>query len=210
MQLTPFAVITLIWGLPHSNPRANLSLPLRILPLGDSITWGWQPTAQENGTNGYRAQLLHDLVYAYYKSVDFVGTQHSGLMVDNDNEGHPGFTINQIREAMKEGLEMRPNVVLLHAGTNDLHHPETEKEKWRDAPKRLGRLLDAVLKLCPDAVVLVAQIIQAEKTQTRANIQFFNSAVLKVVEKRVKKGFKVVVVDQSVIMPNELVDGLHP
>ena len=181
-----------------------------ILPLGDWITWGWQPSAQENGTNGYRAQLLHDLIYAHYKSVDFVGTQHSGLMVDNDNEGHPGFTISQIQGAMKAGLEMRPNVVLVHAGTNDLHHEESEKERWRDAPRRLGRMLDGVLKVCPDAVVLVAKIIQAEKTQTRANIQIFNGAVPKVVEKRVKKGFKVAVVDQSVIMPNELVDGLHP
>jgi hypothetical protein len=110
---------------------------------------------------------------------------------------------------MKEGLEMRPNVVLVHAGTNDLHHEEKE-ERWRDAPRRLGRLLDNVLKICPDAVVLVAKIIQAEKTQTRANIHIFNAAVPKVVEKRAKKGFKIAVVDQSVIEPNELVDGLHP
>jgi hypothetical protein len=130
-------------------------------------------------------------------------------MFDNDNEGHLGFTIRQIRAVMKEGLEMRPNVVLVHVGTNELHHEEKE-ERWRDAPKRLGALLDDVLKTCPDAVVLVAKIIQAEKTQTRANIQFFNAAVPKVVEMKAKKGFKIAVVDQSVIMPNELVDGLHP
>jgi lysophospholipase L1-like esterase len=130
-------------------------------------------------------------------------------MSDNGNEGHPGFTISQIRGAMEEGLEMRPNVVLVHAGTNDLHHEEKE-ERWRDAPRRLGKLLDHVLKICPDAVVLVAKIIQAEKTQTRANIQIFNAAVPKVVEKRAMKGFKIAVVDQSVIEPNELVDGLHP
>ncbi|KAF1834541.1 SGNH hydrolase [Decorospora gaudefroyi] len=205
--------LSLIWGLKPRKaprPRPNLSLPLRILPLGDAITWGWQPANLENGTNGYRAPLLHELVYAHYRSVNLVGTQHSGLMPNNDNEGHPGFTLSQIMGAMKAGLEMRPNVVLLHAGTTDLSRPETAEERWRDAPKRLGSLLDHVLETCPDAVILVAKIIQAQKTQTRANVNIFNNAIPRLVEERVEKGFKLVVVDQSVVGPEELVDGLHP
>jgi len=53
---------------------------------------------------------------------------------------------------------MRPNVVLLHIGTNDMARPETPEEKWVDAPKRLAALLDDVLNVCPDAAVLVAKI----------------------------------------------------
>jgi hypothetical protein len=131
-------------------------------------------------------------------------------MYNNDNEGHPGLTISQLQGAMRRGLQMRPNIVLLHIGTNDLAHPESMEEKWIDAPKRLAKLLDDVLAVCPDAVVLVAKIIQAENTQTRANIKTFNNEVQTVVEERVKPGFKVVVVDHSVVGPNELVDGLHP
>lgn len=204
------AVIPLIFGLPRKTPRANLHIPLRILPLGDSITWGWQPTSQENGTDGYRAELLHELIYARYHSVSFVGTQHSGYMYNNDNEGHSGVTISQLQGAMKAGLEMRPNVILLHIGTNDLARPETTEERWRDAPRRLGRLLDEILKVCPDAVVLVAKIVQAQNTQTRANIQIFNDAVPKVVDMWVDKGFRLAVADLSIVGTNELIDGLHP
>lgn len=203
------AVILLTFGLPHRRRGANLNLPLRILPLGDAITWGWQP-GQENGTDGYRARLLRELVRARYHSVDFVGTQRSGFMDNNENEGHPGSTISQLQGAMRAGLQLRPNLVLLHVGTNDLARPESTQERWLDAPKRLARLLDDVLDACPDAVVLVAKTIQAEKTQTMENIKIFNDAVPTVVKKKLEQGFKLAVVDHSVVGPNELVDGLHP
>ncbi|RYN61964.1 hypothetical protein AA0114_g346 [Alternaria tenuissima] len=202
-------VILLIFGLPHRQPGANLNLPLRILPLGDATTWGWQPN-QENGTDGYRARLLRELVRARYHSVDFVGTQHSGFMDNNDNEGHEGHTISQLQGVMRDGLQMRPNLVLLHVGTNDLARPESMAERWSDAPNRLASLLDEVLDVCPDAVVLVAKIIQAENMQTRANIEAFNDAVPVVVRKKLEQGFKLAVVDHSIIGPSELVDGLHP
>ncbi|KAL6711300.1 hypothetical protein ACN47E_005831 [Coniothyrium glycines] len=208
-------LIPIIFGLPHRS--RDLSPALRILPLGDSITWGWQPEHRENGTNGYRAKLLRDLVYAQFdwrhKSwhmVDFVGTQHSGLMPDNDNEGYPGYRISQIHEAMGKALAMRPNVVLLHAGTNDLNKPARDTESWEDAPVRLGRLLDEVLRVCPDAVVMVAKIIQAEAAQTAKNIQAYNNAIPGIVQKRSRAGHKVIVVDHSIIGPAELSDGLHP
>ncbi|CAN9365462.1 unnamed protein product [Alternaria alternata] len=202
-------MILLIFGLPHRQLGANLNLPLRILPLGDATTWGWQPN-QENGTDGYRARLLRELVRARYHSVDFVGTQHSGFMDNNDNEGHEGHTISQLQGVMRDGLQMRPNLVLLHVGTNDLARPESMAERWSDAPNRLASLLDEVLDVCPDAVVLVAKIIQAEKMQTRANIEAFNDAVPMVVRKKLEQGFKLAVVDHSIIGPSELVDGLHP
>ncbi|CAN9398800.1 unnamed protein product [Alternaria alternata] len=202
-------MILLIFGLPHRQPGANLNLPLRILPLGDATTWGWQPN-QENGTDGYRARLLRELVRARYHSVDFVGTQHSGFMDNNDNEGHEGHTISQLQGVMRDGLQMRPNLVLLHVGTNDLARPESMAERWSDAPNRLASLLDEVLDVCPDAVVLVAKIIQAEKMQTRANIEAFNDAVPVVVRKKLEQGFKLAVVDHSIVGPSELVDGLHP
>ncbi|KAF1851963.1 carbohydrate esterase family 3 protein [Cucurbitaria berberidis CBS 394.84] len=207
-------ILPLIHSLPHAAhddcPQANTSIPLRILPLGDSITWGWQPAHQQDGTNGYRTQLLSDLLAANYHNVDFVGTQRSGSMLNNENEGHSGFTISQIHNVMGPGLALRPNVVLLHAGTNDLNRPESTAETWADAPKRLASVIDDVLKACPDAVVIVAKIIQATNVQTASNLKAFNEAIPGVVEERVKKGSKVTVVDQSVVGVDELVDGLHP
>ncbi|KAE8853632.1 hypothetical protein PTNB73_02045 [Pyrenophora teres f. teres] len=203
-------LILLIFGLPRRTHHANVNIPLRILPLGDSITWGWQPTAQENGTDGYRAELIYDLIWARYGTVNYVGTQRSGYMYNNENEGHSGATISKLQGLMKAGLEMRPNVILLHIGTNDLARPETAEEKWSDAPERLGRLLDDIFKICPDAVVLVAKIIQAKDTQTRANVQIFNDAIPQVVDMSREKGFKLAIADLSIVDANELVDDLHP
>ncbi|EUC34776.1 carbohydrate esterase family 3 protein [Bipolaris zeicola 26-R-13] len=201
-------LITLIVGLRHERPHADLRIPLRILPLGDSITWGWHPDSQDHGTDGYRAQLLRNLILGWYQSVDFVGTQHSGFMFDNDNEGHVNSTIGEIMGAMMAALQMQPNIVLVHVGTTDLDR--SDSALWKDAPQQLGKLLDAILEACPDAVVLVAKIIQALNQRTGDNIRAFNEAVPEVVEEKAKKGFKIRVVDQSVVSVYELADGLHP
>ena len=88
-------------------------------------------------------------------------------MSDNYNEGHPGFTISQIAAVAGPALAMRPNVVLLHAGTNDLNNsPPPANESYVDAPARLGALVDEVVERCPGAVVLVAQIISAANVNT--------------------------------------------
>lgn len=53
--------------------------------------------------------------------MDFVGSVQAGTMPDSDNEGHNGATIDQISLFATVSLPQRPNVVLLHAGTNDIN-----------------------------------------------------------------------------------------
>ena len=53
---------------------------LRILPLGDSITYGLKST----DNNGYRLQLLNNLLG---RKVIYVGSVRNGDMQDNFNEG---------------------------------------------------------------------------------------------------------------------------
>jgi lysophospholipase L1-like esterase len=148
---------------------------------------------------------------AGYK-VDLVGTQKSGTMADKDNEGYPGYTINQIRGVAAKGLALRPNVVLLHAGTNDLNrgNPGPSGELNSDAPKRLGLLIDDVLKAVPQAVVIVAKIIPSKNSGLSAIVKTFNNALPAIVADRVKNGSKVSIVDMNVLSTNELSDSLHP
>jgi lysophospholipase L1-like esterase len=131
-------------------------------------------------------------------------------MADKDNQGHPGYTISQIRGVASGGLAFRPNVVLLHAGTNDLNRGNPASEPNSDAPKRLGALLDDVLKAVPNAVVIVAKIIPAKNSGLAANIKTFNNALPAIVAERVKKGSKVSIVDMNVLSLSELSDDLHP
>jgi lysophospholipase L1-like esterase len=83
---------------------------LRMLPLGDSITWGFQ----SSDGNGYRLDLKNLLSG---NQVIYVGSQQSGSMANNENEGHPGALIDQIATYAQASLPDRPNVVLLMAGT---------------------------------------------------------------------------------------------
>ena len=79
------------------------------------------------------------------------------------------------------------------------------------APERLGDLLDEIITACPDATVLVAQIIQSLDPTTQARIQRYNNAMPKVVAQRADQGHHVMIVDMSSIGGNLLhTDGTHP
>lgn len=62
---------------PDTVPQ-DLNFPLRILPLGASITYG---QGSKDG-NGYR-EYLRKLLQRRGAAVDMVGTVHAGKMVDN-------------------------------------------------------------------------------------------------------------------------------
>ncbi|KAL4874257.1 hypothetical protein BJY04DRAFT_225207 [Aspergillus karnatakaensis] len=183
---------------PLLTPRATIAngVSLRILPLGDSITDGYL----SSDGNGYRLQLWNHISNAK----DFVGTQSAGNMQDPANEGYPGATIHEISGRSERALAMRPNVVLLHAGTNDMNRPYAPET----AHERLAAFIDKIASECPDAAILVAKIIPASGTNTNARINSFNSKIPGIVEARAKEGMKVMVVDMTGV--TELIDGLHP
>jgi lysophospholipase L1-like esterase len=174
---------------------------LRILPLGDSITWGF---ASSDG-NGYRQDLLNLLSG---NSVQYAGSQRSGNMADNYNEGHPGAVISQIAGYASASLPQRPNVVLLMAGTNDVN---SDKNNPGGAPQRLGSLIDEIIGTCPDAAVLVAQLTPIANAASSARVQTFNAAVPGIVASRANAGKHVLVVNMGqYVTVNDLGDGLHP
>lgn len=177
------------------------------MPLGDSITWGY---INGGGSNGYRQQLLTDLQSGGF-TVDYVGTEKSGTMTDKDNQGFPGYTINQIRGVVARGLALKPNVILLHAATNDLNRGNPSNEPDAQAPTRLGQLIDDCLKAVPNAVVIVAKIIPSKNANLNNVIKKYNDAIPAIVADRVAKGSNVSVVDMSVLNTgSDLSDNLHP
>ncbi|RFU29502.1 hypothetical protein B7463_g6841, partial [Scytalidium lignicola] len=182
------------------------SVTLRILPLGDSITNGFQSTDR----NGYRLELYNQLsgIGNVNNTVDLIGSLRSGTMADNNNEGHNGATIDQIASFATAVLPQQPNIVLLHAGTNDMNLPLDPTT----APDRLGNLIDQIIAACPDALVLVAQIISSGTSATQQNIIQYNAAIPKLVAIRQANGSHVMVVDMfsQLSYPSDYTDDLHP
>jgi hypothetical protein len=161
------------------------------------------------GTNGYREQLRARLV-AGGQTVDFVGTLRSGSMADNENEGHSGWVISQVRGVIQPAIALKPNVVLIHLATNDLNRGNNPPEPDAQAPARLGQLIDDILAKLPDAAIFVAKIVGTSNAGLQQKFDTYNAAIPGVVKERTDKGFNLFVVDQSVVKGNELGDYLHP
>ena len=180
---------------PHAVPRT-----IRVMPLGDSITYGIGSTSH----GGYRTALENRLTRAGMR-VDFVGSQHAGPAgADDDNEGHPGWTIARIHRHVDGWLRTyRPDVVLLHAGTNDLWRAD----RAPGAAGRLSALIDRIRTDRPRAQIFVAQLIGSSDPATQARIDRYNAAVATVAA---RKGSLVHLVDQRGVTAADLTDLLHP
>jgi lysophospholipase L1-like esterase len=92
------------------------------------------------------------------------------------------------------------------AGTNDINN----NDNVDTAPDRLSALIDQIVSACPDAAVLVAQIIANGNADAENRVIDFNNQVVRVAMEHYAAGNKVWPVDMSRIDDRELQDGLHP
>jgi lysophospholipase L1-like esterase len=188
---------------------------LRILPLGDSITWGYGSSTG----SGYRAPLLTLLTSPNSSftpsttNITYIGTVTSGTLPppNNANEGHSGALISQIGDYAKVPLSwngsLQGNIVLLMAGTNDMFNARISPD---GAPERLGALIDEIVTAWPKAAVLVATLTPSATNTTQDNIEIFNGQVAGIVSKRAKAGNRTLVVSMSKVTVGMEYDGLHP
>lgn len=178
-------------------------MDLRILPLGDSITFGEGST----DGNGYRL-ALSKLLTKHGNRLNYIGSVQSGTMANNDHEGHGGFQIVAVGLTGKPDYPLRPNVVLLMAGTNDIvFNNDIEK-----APNRLGVVAREILAACPDAAVLVATLTPLLNPGWTDKIFDFNAAVPGIIADLEHKGNKVALVDMGRVTATHIdpIAGIHP
>ncbi|HMU92525.1 MAG TPA: SGNH/GDSL hydrolase family protein [Anaerolineales bacterium] len=177
-------------------------LQVKIMPLGDSITYG----EGDPNRGGYRTKLAEFLLEDGI-AFDFVGSQRSGeaVLADPDNEGHPGWRITNIKDAIaSEGwLETyQPDIILLHIGSNDLRNG-----RGIYARDHLSALLDDILVRLPHVHVIVAQIIPT-RWGSEIDHQIYNNAIPNVAA---SKGGQVSVVDmQEILVKDDFMTLYHP
>ncbi|SCV53587.1 related to acetylxylan esterase [Fusarium fujikuroi] len=145
---------------------------LRILSVGDSITVGF---GKGKDGNGYRKRLgknlsskmapssswnLTDIVSG--NEVVWAGTEKTtGDMKDGHFAAWSGKTVQYINEHIDPSLEQRPNLILIHAGTNDMNsnrHISTDGNLPQDTTNRLRSLVEKMMSKCPDATIIIGMI----------------------------------------------------
>lgn len=178
---------------------AALADPVRVMPLGDSITQG-------GSIGGYRLDLGTKL-RAAGRTVDFVGSLSDGpsSMPDRNHEGHPGWTIAQIDANVVNWLRTyTPRTILLHIGTNDMYGSDPA-----GAPRRLSALVDKITAQAPSAEVFVSTIIPIRFAD--ATVRNYNAAIVPLLRAKAAAGKRVHVVDMYPAVPvSDLPDGIHP
>lgn len=177
---------------------------LRIMPLGDSITKGSGST----DNNGYRNRLRQKLL-SYESdsdvSVDMIGTIQNGGMTDNDHEGHSGKYLADINGYWKLSVQARPNVVLIHAGTNNM-----DKEVDLDiAPDLFTSIIEGLWDKAPDATIIVTPVIWANDARMNANTDRYNEQIGAIIDEKKASG-KHILSTPVDIGPGDLSDKKHP
>ncbi|MCK4726951.1 MAG: hypothetical protein KAT29_14165, partial [Anaerolineales bacterium] len=184
--------------------------PVRILPLGDSNTYGTR-----GNYGGYRGYLLDDLSAAGYTFThDFVGSrmdyEGSTAPPDLNHEGWPGWHADQIRDNIYDGpgggnwLMTQHNagtpvdVVLLHIGTNDISGTQTVA----DIAVEIDQILDEInqYEAATGRVVwvLLARIINRTDNQTNIDdTTALNAEIQTIGDTHITAGDEVIVVDME-------------
>lgn len=207
-----------------ANSHANASFrfesklkPLRIMPLGASITDGFLGT--KAGYRGPLKQLLDEAKVTF----QFVGswTDNPGTPAlpreQQHHEGHSGYVIqagNSGRSGIYDFLDTwlgptgsQVDVFLIVIGTNDVDLDY----KLDTAGARLDALVTKLIDLQPKAKLILAQLPPINDVAEDARCVTYNKAVVSTVQAHAQKGEAVSTVDlHSAITTAELADKLHP
>lgn len=181
-------------------------LPLRIMPLGASITFG---TRSSDG-NGYR-KYLRDRITALGNPVNMVGNHPNGTMNDNENEGWPGFVITQVQAKADESVPIsKPNVILINAGTNDcIQNIDTP-----NAGVRMTSMVNRLFTQSPEATVVLSTLIPNRDAAVESRTLDVNKQYVKVVSDLAAQGKRVVLADMrgpaGPTIDDIVDDGTHP
>ena len=194
--------------------------PIRIMPLGDSLTSGnYVPTPPEVlEEGGYRRNLYALLIGAGY-NVDFIGnlevlSNHPDLP-DPDHEGHGGFQVHEVDAGIESWFATvdEPDVILLLIGTND-YSSSSDPDHTKD---RFENLIEHIARLRPHAKIIVSNLPLRtdDPLKDDAAVTGFNLFVPEIVERQVLLGRQVSYIDLRRPPPlccnlEDMADSLHP
>ena len=181
--------------------------PIRIMPLGDSITQGY--------AESYRRPLWLALRKAGW-DVDFVGSMKQGYAggvessgYDADHEGHWGWFADEVLGRIDEwSAQAEPQIVLLHLGTNDVGSGQDISE----TADEIRQIIQRLRAHNPHVHVLLAAIIPVAHKMAEERIRRFNLQLAAVAKELDTSSSRIVLVDHftGFDAKQDTYDGIHP
>jgi lysophospholipase L1-like esterase len=192
-----------------AQPAVSAAAPVRIMPLGDSIT---------AGPGCWRALLWDHLQRTGFTNIDFVGTQQGGgcsVPFDEDHEGHAGFAATGIADQNQLPpwlAATSPDIVLMHLGTNDMWGGTISTDAILAA---YSKLVDQMRASNPNMKIIVAQIIPMEPPSCigcAQRVVALDNAIPSWAAGKTTARSPITVVDQwtGFDAATDTIDGVHP
>jgi len=239
MRLTrktiPFAVsLSVLFSL--LIPNAPVQAQIKILPMGNSITYGTNtsPDPETAYHPSYRLKL-HDLLVGAGYDVDFIGSRSSGYALFNDAQhcGLPGISSYDLASILQTGFNpsynyqnfetqgpylnfFTPDIILLEIGTNDLMAGDIyDLSEFDDIFDRIDAKESSLGR---PILVFVGKIISTETGGGACNqdpsVNTFNSKLTLLVNDRINNGDHLVLVDMQcsagINYSSDMLDTYHP
>jgi len=185
------------------------STPVKVLPLGDSITFGCGDGCDGGGCGdqcavsrpahqaGWRAALWRKLSANSTTSAewDFVGSQQNGPDdIDSDHEGNPGWKIEQIEGIKDQFVPLKPDVILLHIGTNNMG---VGLQQAPEALDHMSSLLNTIFDSLPEVRLLLSTLIGSTKSFGGGQHVPFNEGIRNFVSNYSSAGRNIELVDMA-------------
>ncbi|WNR45988.1 GDSL-type esterase/lipase family protein [Paenibacillus roseipurpureus] len=195
-SIAALSVTTLLVGFSViGSERASAdTTPLKIMPLGDSLTEGYG-----NFVGGYRVDLYTKLINAGI-NFDFVGSASGGpsTLPDKNHQGMVGWRIDELISKPDWGTTIegwlntyQPDMVLLQAGTNDVNQNYDYATCW----SRLNDLIDRIIANRPNAYIVVSTIPNDGYFAYNDRAAVYNAGIPDIVYKKASQGKKIYLVD---------------
>jgi hypothetical protein len=227
----PFVILFLFL-----NHMVVFSQPIRILPLGNSLTYGTNIVPDPNTpTHASYRKKLHDLMEQAGYNIDLIGSRSSGYQLFSDAQhcGLPGICNEDLASILHTGYNPNsayqyfetsgpylnffpPDIILLEVGTNDV----INNDIWNlNAMSDIFNDIDAYESLSGKPVlVFVAKIISTENTSGSCNVDSkvntYNFNLASIVNSRISAGDHLVLVDMQcgagINYAADMLDIYHP
>jgi len=192
--------------------------PVKIMPLGNSITEGYTDGSLPNELlRGYRYGLRY-LLKNYGYNIDFVGSQTGGSAYFNDcqHAGIGGTRDQYLVTLLTTGYDERngiqilvppryyldeynPDIILLHIGTNDITHEGDAAITDQKVTDILNLIDEYEIRANKEVIVFLALIINRVKPWGTEALRTtaFNDAINSMAQARIAAGDKIVIVDME-------------